>query len=89
MSAAASVRASRSRVSARVEKRFVVGLERFGAERLERVAQLRFGLLVRLQPLGVDRALFVELGPNARCAGRTPATADRTDEHAKGEARPA
>ena len=83
MSPAASVRASRRRVSASDEERFVVGLEGVGAERLERVAQLAFGVLIRLQPLGVDGAFFFELGLEAGVLGprREPA-----DDHARGYA---
>ena len=56
------MRASRRRVSASDEERFVVGLEGVGAERLERIAQLGFGVVVGLEPLGVDGAIFLELG---------------------------
>ena len=49
-----------------VEKGLVVGLQRLGAERLERFAEPRFGILIGLEPLGVDGAILFELGPQAR-----------------------
>ncbi len=58
-------------------------LQRFGAQRLERVAQRGFGVLVRLEALGVDGAIPFELGEETRLrrTGREPA-----DERADGEA---
>ena len=66
MSPAASVRASRMRRFGQREERFVVGFQRVGAERLKRVAQLGFGVLVGREPLGVNRAIFLELGLQPR-----------------------
>ena len=38
-----------------IEKRPIVGVQRLGGQRLECLAQLRFGFVVGLEPLGVDR----------------------------------
>ena len=48
-----------------MEKRFVVGLERLGAQRRKRVAEPRFGVCVGLQPFGVDGAIALQLRPHA------------------------
>ena len=51
-----------------IEKRPVVGFQRFGGERLERLAQLRVGLFVELGTLGADGALAFELVAKTRQA---------------------
>src|SRR5262249_29576211 len=61
----------------------VVVLERFGAERAERVAQLVFGGLVRFQSFGVRGAVFVELSLKARLRGTA---GEPANECANGEA---
>jgi hypothetical protein len=44
-----------------MQERLIVRGQRFGAERLERFAQSAFGLLVCLEPFGMDGAVAVEL----------------------------
>ena len=71
------------------EERLVVGFEGVGAQRLKRVAQLRLGLAVRLQPLGVDGAILVErvLKAGVRGARRQPAhqAADGETQNQRGD----
>src|SRR5207247_143246 len=68
------------------EERLVVGVEGVSTERLERVAQLGFGVVVRLQPLGVDGAILLELGSKTGpCGpGREPAN-HRADSETQSE----
>ncbi len=44
-----------------MQERLIVGAQRLGAERLERFAKTTFGLLIGLEPLGMDGAIAVEL----------------------------
>ena len=48
------------------EKGLIVRLQRLGAQRLKRLAQVLFGLSVRFQALRMDGAIFLELGLKAR-----------------------
>ena len=65
-----------------MEKRLVVGLERLGAERLERFAQPASASLIGLQPLGMDGAISFELGLETGLRGTRgqPADHDANDE---------
>src|SRR5262249_7512210 len=65
------------------EKRLVIGFQRVSAECLERLTELRFGVLVRLQALSMDRPTVFELRSEARLfeAGGPPADKD-TQDHA-------
>ncbi len=65
-----------------MQERLVVGLERLGAERLKRFAQPAFGVLVRLQPLGMNGAISFELGLETGLRGTRgqPADNDANDD---------
>src|SRR5262249_52645674 len=58
------------------EELLVVALERLGAERAEGVAQLGFGVLVRLQAFGVNRAIPFDFVLEAHLAGTSGQPAD-------------
>ena len=55
-----------------LEKRLVVLAERLRAERFERFAEPRFGVLPRLEPLGMQRAFLLELGLQAGLSRTRP-----------------
>ena len=59
-----------------MQERLVVGLERLGAERLERFAQPAFGVLIGLQPLGMNGAISFELGLETGLRGTRGQPAD-------------
>ena len=68
------------------EERFVAGLQRVGAEGPKTSRSLGFGVLVGLEPLGVDCAIFFELGLKTGLGGPRREPADhRSDDHADGE----
>ena len=77
MSAAASVLRLAQTGFGEMEKRFVVGLERVGAERLEGLAKCGLGLFVRSQSFGVNSVLLVEFSREAGVRGTTSQPADK------------
>ena len=84
MSAVASVRAARSRVSARWRNASLLVFSASALSAWNASRSLRFGILVRLQPLGVNGAILFELGLETGVRGPRGQPAD---QRADGETR--
>ena len=69
ISLVASLRASRSRVSARSRNAWLFAPERLGAERLKGLAKRRLRFVIHPETLGVHGAISFELGLEACLRG--------------------